>query len=347
MQKAIVLIPALDPNEKLIRLIEELHKLGFCRLIIIDDGSGPDKRQVFSRAEQEGCIVVHQPQNIGKGAALKTGIRTAIKRYGSGNTYITADCDGQHLPEDILKVAEELERFPNALILGVRDFSAGNVPLRSLIGNRVTAIFFRMTNGITCPDTQTGLRGISAGLEDLALSEEGNRYEYEMNFLSDAARLVTFKFVPVQTVYEDGNRVSHFRPVLDSVLVYGRFLRFAIASFTGALVDYFLFCLFMIALPLSQVQQILVAITASRIGSGIVNFLLNRYFSFRSRRMIGQEAVRYGILFLCQMGASAGFVSILSQAHIPVIVAKLVVDTILFFVSFIIQKNWVFQKEKE
>jgi len=61
---------------------------------------------------------------------------------------------------------------------------------------------------------------------ELALSEEGSRYEYEMNYLMDAVHFAPVKYVPIETVYEDDNRASHFRPVVDSCRIYSRFLRF-------------------------------------------------------------------------------------------------------------------------
>ena len=347
MQKAIIIIPALDPNDRLIELVKELLVFDF-RIIVIDDGSRAEYEEIFRKAEENGCIIARHSENLGKGAALKTGIREAVRLFGSGNSYITADADGQHLPGDILKIAEEMERRPDALVLGTRDLGTDNVPFRSRLGNKFSSVFFRLTNGISCPDTQTGLRGIPSVLEDLALSEDGNRYEYEMNFLSDAARTVPFCFVPIQTVYLDGNRTSHFRPIVDSARVYGRFLRFACASLIGAAADYILFYIASVIITLPQTEMIFAATAIARVGSGIVNYLLNRYFSFQSRKPMGSEIIRYGILFFCQMGASAGLVSLISLIPIiPVIVVKLIVDTCLFFVSFTIQKNWVFRKGRD
>lgn len=343
MQTPVVIIPALTPDNNLVSLVGRLREEGLS-IIVVDDGSGSEYAEIFQRVEKAGCVVVHHSQNLGKGMAIKTGIREGMARYGSGNAYITADADGQHLPEDIRKVAQEMACRPDALVLGTRQFDTGEVPFRSRVGNRVTSAVFRLASGISCPDTQTGLRGIPAALEQLALSVEGDRYDYEMNFLSDAARVAPFVFVPIRTVYYDGNRASHFRPLTDSVRVYGRFLRFTIASLAGAAVDYLLFYLLSRILILPQVRMIFAATAIARLGSGLVNFLLNRFFSFQSKKPMGGEMLRYTILFFAQMGASAALVALLSRLPIPLLVAKLIVDTGLFVVSYIIQKNWVFRK---
>lgn len=340
----VILIPSLNPDEKLLFLLQELFDMGFLWIVVVDDGSTPECGDIFRRAGELGCIVEHHGENIGKGAAIKTALKVAALRHGGRNGYITADGDGQHLAKDIRRVAEALVQHPDSLILGVRDFNRSGkaVPWRSRFGNRVTSVFFWLVNGFACPDTQTGLRGIPAGLTKLALFAEGERYEYEMNFLMDAVRRCEVRFVEIDTIYDEQNKSSHFRPVADSIRIYGRFLRFAFSSLAGALVDYLLFCLLLVVFAFSQTKTVFLATAVARICSGIFNFLLNRYFSFRSREPAGQEIFRYILLFLGQMLASAGFVSVLALSPVPVTLAKVIVDTALFFISFRIQKNWIF-----
>ena len=203
--------------------------------------------------------------------------------------------------------------------------------------------------GVSCSDTQTGLRGIPRKLIPLAAETHGSRYEYEMNFLSDAAERCEMVFVPIETVYEDNNSCSHFRPIRDSLRVYGRMIRFMISSLTGSVVDYFIFAVMLVLLPfagMSRTASVVVAATViARLFSGIVNFIMNKKFAFRSAGDTGSEGFRYLILFICQMGASAALVSALSAVITP-IVAKVIVDTSLFFASYFIQKRWVFSRRK-
>ncbi len=256
---AVVLIPSLNPDEKLPRLIRGLREEGFEWILVVDDGSGPEYASIFEKVKELDCLLVRHERNLGKGAAIKTALESAVKECGRTAWYITADSDGQHRPKDIRCVADVMEMYPDSLVLGIRNLKSQDVPLRSLVGNRVTSLLFRLVSGISCPDTQTGLRGIPPNLLDLALSEEGSRYEYEMNFLMDAVLCAPVKYVPVGTVYEDGNRASHFRPVADSCRVYGRFLRFAAASLAGFVLDYALFCGFTSWLAFSQAGVIFAA----------------------------------------------------------------------------------------
>ncbi|MCR5451622.1 MAG: bifunctional glycosyltransferase family 2/GtrA family protein [Lachnospiraceae bacterium] len=348
MRKTVIIIPALSPDRRLLDLIIELQSESFDKIIVIDDGSGIRYQNIFEQAKTLGCILVTHDKNYGKGAALKSGIQESVKAYGRGHGIITVDADGQHKVSDILKVADAMDKNPGKLILGTRDFSGENVPKRSRFGNRITSGIFGLVSGKKCPDTQTGLRGIPDELIILALTEEGRRYEYEMNFLSDAAEKTDLVFVPIETVYENNNETSHFRPVRDSLLIYGRFVRFLLSSVSGSIIDYFVFAFALILIPLLGgiygTGLIVFATVTARLASGTVNFIMNKVFAFQSRGNTFAEGVRYLILFMVQMALSAGGVSILSMV-IPVIWAKVVVDTTLFFISFVVQKRWVFRKK--
>ncbi len=341
----VIIIPSLNPEERLLSITDELKAAGFDRIILVDDGSDAAHRQIFSEAEKRGCTVNTHKTNLGKGAALKTGLTTAVKLFGKDINVITVDSDGQHKVPDIVKVREALGQNPDKLVLGVRDFSGENVPAKSRFGNTLTSRLFKITSGVKCPDTQTGLRGIPASLMDLAIETEGSRYEYEMNFLSATVKRADLFYVPIETIYEDNNSVSHFRPVRDSIRVYGMFFRFLLSSLSGFAVDYIAFAILIMVLPSAgfgdQSQVIVLATVLARILSGIVNFLLNKNLAFKSKGNTAKESVRYLILFFCQMGASALLVAGLSIL-LPAMASKIIVDSLLFFVSFVIQKRWVF-----
>lgn len=216
----VICIPAYKPGEALIDLIMELEQSGFVRIVIVDDGSGRDFTHIFVKAEELGCSLVRHEHNMGKGAALRTGIQKAVFQYGPEIAIVTADADGQHLARDIVRISDTLASNPGHLVLGVRDFDGVDVPPKSRWGNRITSAFFKAGTGIACSDTQTGLRGIPNSLLPLALLTKGDRYDYEMNFLTEAVKKAPLIMIPIETVYSDGNKSSHFHPVRDSFLIY-------------------------------------------------------------------------------------------------------------------------------
>ena len=77
MQTPVVIIPALTPDNNLVSLVGRLREEGLS-IIVVDDGSGSEYAEIFQRVEKTGCVVVHHSQNLGKGMAIKTGIREGM-----------------------------------------------------------------------------------------------------------------------------------------------------------------------------------------------------------------------------------------------------------------------------
>lgn len=181
MKKAI-LIPAYEPGYQLIELVKELIKTSIA-VVVVDDGSGKCYEDIFNEIIEEGVHVIKYDNNEGKGRALKTGLLYLLENGFEG--VITADSDGQHSVMDIIKISNELDSFPNKLIIGVRNTT--KMPFKSRFGNDLTRLLFKVMYGVDVTDTQTGLRGMSLSADLLSVS--GERYEYEMNVLIQANQL--------------------------------------------------------------------------------------------------------------------------------------------------------------
>jgi len=187
--ESVVLIPSLNPDNKIIDLVQKLIELNINNIIIVNDGSDNSCLPVFDKLKRDyNCTVISHEKNMGKGAALKTGIDAIHKMGLEIAGYVTADADGQHSPNDIARIAEELNKNPSSLILGVRDFNKKNVPFKSKYGNKITSLIFLLTSGRRCSDTQTGLRGIPFNFTDELLKISGRRFEYETNMLIQFAK---------------------------------------------------------------------------------------------------------------------------------------------------------------
>ena len=177
------LIPSYDPDERLVSTVKDLQSAGFRHIIVVDDGSRPDCQPYFDALKSPACLVVHLPQNSGKGEALKMGFLTFLTQGWADAGVVTVDGDGQHSGQDALRCARALLRHPHALILGGRDFSGSQVPARSRRGNRAMAALLNRLCGIPLRDTQTGLRAIPASCLPAFSGISGSRYEYETNML--------------------------------------------------------------------------------------------------------------------------------------------------------------------
>ncbi len=344
MHNTIIVIPAYQPSEKLIILINELRENKFSKIVIIDDGSGASYSSEFIEAKELGCSIVTHERNKGKGAALKTGIKFIVDNLDIQHGFITVDADGQHKVCDIIKVANALKSHSKLLILGVREFRLKNVPFKSYVGNKITARAFKMETGVSCQDTQTGLRGIPMSLVETALKAEGLRYEYEYNFLQEAVKQTNLYMVEIETVYFDNNEQSHFRPICDSLLIYQRPLKFIASSLASFLVDIILFGVIFQMLSLQSSGSILIATAIARTLSGVINYIINKKSVFRAQDDTVCSFVKYCVLFLVIMWSSAGSTAGLNMLLENAVLSKVIVDTVLFFFSYTIQKTWVFEK---
>lgn len=222
---SVVIIPAYKPDETFVTITDQLWAYG-CQMVVVDDGSGEEYKKIFDKV-RDICIVLQHSKNRGKGAAVKTALSYIKNELWDSGLVGIMDCDGQHLPEDMLKLLEFARTHRKALVLGVRTVGAG-MPLKSRFGNKVTRIVFRIASGAEVSDTQTGLRAFGAGMIPDLLSIEGDRYEYEMNVLMTLAKKkIPIEEVPIHTIYRDKkNSNSHFRSFADSVRIYKEILKF-------------------------------------------------------------------------------------------------------------------------
>ena len=352
-----VIVPSYKPDGKLINTLHGILAAGFDDIIVVDDGGGDEYASFFDEAEKLGCTVLHHEVNRGKGAALKTAFSFFTENRKDFAGAVTADADGQHLPEDIAAVAEQMKET-GKVILGSRNFSDPQVPSRSRFGNRCSSFMFRLFIGMKISDTQTGLRAIPREYIHDVMEAKGDRYEYEARMLF----LIKQKKIPylektISTVYIDDNSSSHFRPVRDSLRIYSMILTFALSSISSALADdlFYYICLILIGTTLAESYAHIASIVIARVLSSLINYTLNAKTVFGGKTD-RHTMFRYIILASCQMTVSATIIWLIKMAlgiTSPELqtVVKIFVDIALFFFSFRIQHGWVFKengrKEKE
>ena len=308
----------------------------------VDDGSGEDCRPFFVKARTMGVNVVAHDINKGKGAALRTGFQYIAEHFPNVDGVITADCDGQHTVRDILRVSRFMKRYPNRLILGGRFSENKKIPLRSAFGNHFTRIIYRMATGLSIRDTQTGLRGIPMKYLPKLMTVTGERYEYEMNVLLKLKEWdLRFLEIPIDTIYIDDNRKSHYNPLRDSWRILKQILKFCASSMFCFAVDYLLFLLFDRLFGGSSGA----AYICARVISGGVNYFLNSRFVFK--RATATTLIKYSVVALCIAGLGAGGTWLFKELlRLPSILCKFLIDMPMFVLSYVAQREFVFRKRR-
>lgn len=346
--KAIIIIPSLNPDHMLLDLVKNLVYIGN-EVVVVDDGSGKDYEDIFHELNRfEQCHVCTHLENRGKGAALKTGILYATHHFPQAPGVITADADGQHSIKDIRRISELLTYNEDQIILGVRAFKIGKIPLRSYLGNRITSLVYLASTGKKCPDTQTGLRAVPMKYAQNCLDIKGNRYEYEMNFLMEFARKkVDMTYLPIETIYIEDNKTSHFKPIMDSARIYLNIIKYSLSSILSAILDLLIFSLAVLLFFGEGSTGILLATIVARIFSGQFNFLMNKHWVFNSKGSYIHESKGYFLLFISQMLLSWLFVNQLQGLFANLTLVKILVDSTLFFASYYIQKRIIFVSDQK
>ncbi|MCR5053871.1 MAG: bifunctional glycosyltransferase family 2/GtrA family protein [Lachnospiraceae bacterium] len=347
-----IIIPAYEPDERFIELLSALV-VEDNYIVVIDDGSGEKYRPLFDQVNEiidgKGVLLRHEV-NKGKGRALKTAFRYVLNSIPDAIGAVTADSDGQHTKDCIMAVCAGLEKHPNSLILGVRHFDEEDIPWKSRFGNTLTLKVMKIVSGLSISDTQTGLRGIPRKFMEELLNVEGERYEYETRMLLETVNKYSIVEVPIKTIYDSKeNHQTHFHPFRDSFKIYKvlfeRFFRFVFSSFSSFIIDIVLFYLLCIILkPWNSSFYAAAATVIARIASATCNYSFNYIFVFRSKEKKLISAGKYLALAVVQMGCSALLVTLAIHVfpYINESILKMIVDTALFFVSYQIQKRFVF-----
>jgi len=354
-----IVIPSYEPDERLIALLHDLDAKEMGPVIIVNDGSSEEYDPIFREVEsiitkRGGKYISYRP-NRGKGRALKTAFS-----YISGNMpdalgCVTADSDGQHTPECINNIIENLKAKPDNLILGVRQFEKKDIPWKSWFGNTLTIKVFSYVAGMKVNDTQSGLRGIPFRFMKELIDCKGERFEYEMQMLLECAGRYELTEVPIQTIYESKeNHQTHFKPIRDSFRIYKilgkKFLKFIFSSLSSFVVDIILFHLFVLLSKDSfPALYVTIATVSARVISAVYNYLINYKFVFKSKASRSTSLTKYALLAIIQMSLSAGIVSLIVFL-IPncwETLVKAIVDTILFLISYSVQQRFVFSSKSK
>jgi putative flippase GtrA len=344
MDKITVLIPAYNPTERLIGIVRGLAESGFASIVVVNDGSDAGYDPLFDAVAATGQVtLLRHAVNLGKGAALKTGLNHAFCHFRDHTGVVTVDADGQHLAEDARNVALSLRKNPDALVVGARGFDT-EVPIRSRIGNWVTRHLFRFLIGQKLTDTQSGLRGIPMGFIPSLLKIPFSGYEFELDMLLackyTGRRIVE---VPIRTVYLEGNISSHFNPLIDSTKIYFVLLRFTLASLLSAVLDS---ALFLVVFGFSA--SILISQASARMVSMLFNYTAVKRAVFFSEQKHANTFPKYLTLVIVSGTVSYLLIRFLTTFFsMSVLAAKISAESLVFLANFAIQRDFIFTRHRE
>jgi glycosyltransferase involved in cell wall biosynthesis len=210
--KCCVIIPTYN-NEKTITSVINNVLAYASNVIVVNDGATDTTSELLKPFSNIITVLSYNP-NRGKGIALRTGIKHAQEK---GFRYaITIDSDGQHYADDIPVFVDEIEKNPDALLVGARNLHQENMPKKNSFGNKFSNFWFKLFTHIDLPDTQSGYR-LYPIQKMKGTRYFTSKYEFEVEVIVKAAwKNIEVKPVPIKVFYAEGKeRVTHFRPFKD------------------------------------------------------------------------------------------------------------------------------------
>lgn len=354
--RIVLVIPAYQPDDRLLPLLKEAKQEGVEDIVLVDDGGKEKYAHYFKTAKEEyGCEVFTHAVNLGKGRALKDAFNYCLNNYPDLLGCVTADSDGQHSIKNIKECMAALRENPNDLIIGCRNFNDESVPWKSRFGNKISIFVCKFFAGVSVSDTQTGLRAIPKDFMEELMNVPGERFEFETNMLIATKNNRRIKEITIETIYDSKeNHQTHFNPITDSFKIYKlyfkEFFKFMFSSLSSSIIDLGLFhhlCEFLLARKVNK--YVLIATIIARIISSIYNYYVNKKLVFKTKSNTLKTLVRYTLLVVVQ-GLASGylcqlFVNLLSATGKEVLI-KIPVDILLFLASYLIQREYVYKTEK-
>ena len=365
MNNITVVIPSYNPDVKLSMLVDELIMSGFSDIVIIDDGSDMEQKKVAAAFEyvaaKKECTILHHTENMGKGVALKTAFKYCLDDRDESTLVVTVDDDGQYTVEQINECLEYYNEFKDTeegknngrpVLLAPRDFRETSYAARKRMVNHVAGFVMKYLCAVNVKDVQTGLRFIPHEyLADL-LKVDGNGFDFEINMLVE----LKYKKIPYTEkqifIEPAAGHYADYNPLRDIVKFLEVMLKYVVSSLSATAIDLVAFYLLMLwcgseAFKLDGSVGILVATVLARIISATFNCIVNKRSVFKSDMPLKGVIVKFYIFTMLRAivsyGAVYGIAYLLgSYGASLTVVIKLVVDLILFFVGYDIQKKWIF-----
>lgn len=206
--KISVILPAFNEAPSISSVVERIRQVmdtqGYeYEVVVIDDGSTDGTAE---KALQAGANVICHPYNIGNGAAIKTGIRNA-----TGEILVMLDCDGQHAPEDIPRLLENIG--PYDMVVGARSRES-KTSLHRDMANKIYNWFATYVCGRKIEDLTSGFRAIKTSVAREFIPLLPNTFSYPTTITLASVRSgYSLTYIPIKTAQRVGN--SKIKPLQD------------------------------------------------------------------------------------------------------------------------------------
>lgn len=199
--KTFIIVPVYNEENRAIETINKILKIDKdSKIIAVDDGSSDDTWNLLNEKFKKNNRVhlLNHIINLGKGAAMKTGMKMAWKL--GGEVVIFIDADGQHNPKYISKFVKELDKFP--IVFGYRELN-DNSPWIRRNGNKLAGWLIDLFFNIKRKDLLCGFLGFRKEVYKKIIWKS-TRYGIETEMATKVGRSkIPFSEIKIDTIYID------------------------------------------------------------------------------------------------------------------------------------------------
>lgn len=204
-----VLIPVFNEEEGIEKVLAQLKSLNLgekSEIIVVDDGS-TDKS--FRMASVTGVKVIRHEQNMGYGAALKTGIR-----HAKNEIIVITDADGSYPIKNIPAILADMEHAD--MVVGARVGKKARIPFYRRPAKCFINKLANHLSGIKIPDLNSGLRAMRKEKVERFFSILPERFSFTttitLAFLTNGYYV---KYTPIEYYKRRGKSKIH--PIKDTL----------------------------------------------------------------------------------------------------------------------------------
>ena len=205
----LVCIPAFNEASKISEVVADAKKY-VNEVVVCDDGSTDS---TASAAENSGAYVIKHHKNEGKGSAMKSLFKYALR--SQADVIVTIDGDGQFLPNEIEKLCKPIISGVSDVVIGYRfDDDGREIPSYRKIGNKFLDQLSNVSSNVSLRDTQSGFRAYSKdAIKKITFSTNG--FGADAEILIDAAKKgLRISEEKVTVLYNVGSKTSTKNPII-------------------------------------------------------------------------------------------------------------------------------------
>jgi len=333
-----LIIPTEEMTPQLARMLAGFRSDGSIRPVAVFFGGA-------SAGEIPGAVVLRCAG--GKGAAIKAGLEYVRDHMPECRYVIKAEAVQDAGSRDVMRIFRALCKGGGAqLVMGKRAINPAR-PVTGRLRSWFIRSIFAIAAGTNIHDVQTPIKGFGRELIDVFLNIDGQGLEYEVNLLLYAARRgIPIREVDVPGLHTESGH-TYLQHLIKWIKVYACVVTFAVSSLIAFLLDFFILLgLNRLLSGINEIVALVISVGAGRIISSIVNFYMNHFIVFDSNEPVGTALLKYSALAAFIMVGNYAVMHVLNiLMNMPLGISKVIADTALFVVSFIVQGKFIYNKK--